>query len=104
METNPDTPFAIKNAIPTLWMVGVAMLGGAVSFYGKVKSGSARAANITELVGELVVSGVVGVFSYWVLHGFGVNPYLVAAGVGISGHMGSRAIFLAEKWIERKMG
>ena len=95
-------PFAAKNIIPTAWMVAVAMLGGIVSFYGKVKAGNARAANLAELVGELFISGIVGVFTYWLLRGFDVNPYLIAAGVGISGHMGSRAIFMAEKWIETK--
>lgn len=96
-------PFSAKNLFPTLWMVGVAMLGGAVSFYGKVRAGTARAANIAELVGELFISGTVGVFTYWLLQGLEVNPYLIAAGVGISGHMGSRAIFVAEKWIEARI-
>ncbi len=95
-------PFAAKNLVPTVWMVAVAMLGGIVSFYGKVKAGNARAANLAELIGELFISGIVGVFTYWLLRGFDVNPYLIAAGVGISGHMGSRAIFMAEKWIEKK--
>ena len=98
------SPFSGSAVIPTLWMIGVAMIGGAVSFYSKVKAGKARAANIPELIGELFVSGAVGAFTYWLLQGFDVNPYLQAAGVGISGHMGSRAIFLAEQYIEKKLG
>ena len=98
------SPFSGSAVIPTLWMIGVAMIGGAVSFYSKVKAGKARAANIPELIGELFVSGAVGAFTYWLLQGLDVNPYLQAAGVGISGHMGSRAIYLAEQYIEKKLG
>ena len=95
-------PFAMKNLIPTLWMAGIAVMGGVVSFYQKVKAGNARAVNITELLGEMVTSAAVGVICFWICKGYGVNEYLTAAGVAISGHMGARAIFLAEQWIESK--
>lgn len=96
-------PFTIKNLIPTLWMAGIAMVGGYVNFRTKVQQGSARAWNLTELLGEMFVSGVVGVVAFWIFKGFEVNPYLTAAGVAISGHLGSRGIFMAEKAIEKKV-
>ena len=95
-------PFAIKNLVPTLWMIGVGALSGIVSFYQKVKEGKARALNITELVGEMLVSAFVGLITFWICRNFGVNEYLTAAGVAISGHMGARAIFIMEQWIEKK--
>lgn len=95
-----DGPLAPSQAFPTAIMFGVAMLGGFLSFYRKWKEGSVRAFNITELFGELFVSGCCGVFSYWLFKGLGVNEWLIAAGVGIVGHMGSRALFLAEKTLE----
>jgi hypothetical protein len=93
-------PLAPDQIFGTALMFAVACIGGAVSFYRKVREEKARPFNLTELVGELFVSGVCGVFAFWVLKGLHVDPYLTAAGVGIVGHMGSRAIFLAETFIE----
>lgn len=92
-------PFVIKNLIPTLWMLGIAIAGGAVSFYQKVRSGKARAFNMTELLGEMVTSGLVGIVTFWICKAYGVNEYLTAACVAIAGHMGARAIFMVEQWI-----
>jgi hypothetical protein len=106
METRTETraveqpeagPLSPSQALPTAIMFAIAMLGGVISFYRKWKEGNVRAFNFTELLGELFVSGVCGVLSYWMFKGIGVNEWLTAAGVGIVGHMGSRFLFLAEK-------
>lgn len=96
-------PFSAKNLIPTLWAAGVAALGGIANFYQKVKAGKTRAFNVMELAGEVIVSAFVGLLTFWICKGYGVNEWLTAAAVGITGHMGSRAIFLAEQWIENKV-
>lgn len=96
-------PFTIANLIPTFWMVAVAALGGLANFYQKVKTGKARAFNVMELVGEVLVSAFVGLVTFWICKGYGVNEWLTAAAVAITGHMGSRAIFIAEQWIETKL-
>lgn len=95
-------PFAWTNLIPTLWMILVAMAGGALSFYQRVKSGQSRALNLAELAGEMFISAFVGIVTYWLCKSFAVNEYLTAAGVAIAGHMGARAIFLAEQFIEKR--
>ena len=86
--------------MPTAIMFGVAMLGGFVAFYRKWKDGSSRIFNITELIGEMVVAGICGVVAYWGFIGLGTNPYLAASGCAVAGHMGSRAMFMAEKMLE----
>lgn len=96
-------PLTLKNLIPTLWMAGIAMVGGYVNFRQKMQQGNARAWNLTELIGEMVVSGFVGVLTFWICRGFDVNPWLTAAGVAISGHLGARGIFMAEKALEKKV-
>lgn len=58
--------------------------------------------NISELIGEMLVSSFVGLVTFWICKSYGVNEYLTAAGVAIAGHMGTRALFLAEQWIEKK--
>lgn len=95
-------PFTWSNFFPTVWMLAVAASGGLVNFYGKVKAGEAHAFNIMELIGEIIVSAGVGLVTYWICKGFGVNEYLTAAGVAISGHMGTRAIALFENTLKKK--
>jgi hypothetical protein len=95
-----DAPLAPSQVAPTAIMVGIAMLGGALSFYRSVKAGKARPFNVAELVGEVATSGFSGLLAWWVFQGLNVNPYLTAAGVGVVGHMGSRALFLSEQLLE----
>ena len=98
-----NTPFSDGHVGPTVVMACVAMAGGAVSFYHKLKTGKTRVFNVTEFVGELVTSGFAGIAAGWVLIGLEANQYLVFAGVGIAGHMGSRIIFIAEQWMEERI-
>lgn len=99
-----DSPFVVQNLIPTLWMLGVAAAGGAVSFYQKVKAGKVRAFNITEFIGEIFTSAFVGLVTFWICKYYGVGEYMTAAAVAITGHMGARAIFIAEQFIEKRAG
>ena len=95
-------PFVWSNLIPTLWMMAVAMAGGVLSFIQKVRDGKARALNFAELAGEMFISAFVGLVTFWICKAFSVDQYLTAAGVGVAGHMGARAIFLLEQYIENK--
>jgi len=88
--------------ITYIWVLGLAALGGAVNFVRKVKEGTARAFNITEFIGELMTSGFAGLLTFWLCEAADLNKLLSAVLIGISGHMGSRAIFRIEKWAEDK--
>lgn len=96
----PDGPIAPGQGLPTLIMALIAMAGGLVNFYRKWQEGNVRAFNFVELIGELCVSGICGVFAWWLFKGLGVSEWLTGAGVGVAGHMGSRTLFIAEKAIE----
>ena len=95
-------PFVWSNLWPTIWMIAVAAFGGAVSFIQKVKTGKARALNIAEFVGEILIAAFAGLVTGWICAAFNVNLFLTYAGVAISGHMGARAIFIFEQWAEKK--
>lgn len=86
------------------WVFALAMLGGVVNFTRKLHEGSARAFNVTEFVGELVTSGFAGLLTFWLCEAADINRLMSAVLIGISGHMGSRAIFSIEKWAEDKFG
>lgn len=85
-----------------LWVIGLAAWGGLVSFLRKRRHGVARPFNLAELIGEVVTSAFAGVVTFWLCEWSGINPLLTAALVGVSGHMGGRAIFLFEKWAEQR--
>lgn len=86
-----------------LWVIGLAMWGGFAHWLRKVKLGVIRAFNLVELIGELVISGLVGVVTFWLCEGRGMDPYITAALIAISGHMGSRGIFLLEDYFRKKV-
>lgn len=97
-EKDPTTYSAITYA----WVFALASWGGAVSFWRKVKNGDTRICNISELIGELITSAFAGIITFWLAESAGINPLVTAALVGISGHMGSRAIFAFEAWAESR--
>lgn len=83
------------------WVVGLALFGGLANFIGKQRRGEVRAFNITELIGELVVSGFAGIMTFYLCSWANIDPLLTAALVGMCGHMGSRAILLGERKLKR---
>jgi hypothetical protein len=90
------------------WVVGISMLGGFASFYRRVRAGDTKWVNLAELAGELATSALAGLLTYWLCRSSGMNDWMMAAFVGISGHMGSRALFVLEKvlenWAQRMTG
>jgi hypothetical protein len=101
------TPFSY-DWITYLWVFAVAAGGGFVSFIRKVKEGTTRAFNFTELIGELVTSAFAGLLTFWMCRWANVDELLSAIFIAITGHMGSRAIFVAErvaeKWFSSRVG
>lgn len=95
---------------PTSWhlatwalALAMAMGGGFVNWYAKVKLSHTRPFNLLELIGEMVTSGFVGIGVFMTLDGFGQPVSLCAAGSGIGGHMAARLLFILERLIEQKL-
>lgn len=84
------------------WVFMLSMMGGVVSFMRKIQQGHARVFNFMEFVGEIVTSAFAGVITFWLCESAGMSPLITAAMVGISGHMGSRALFVIEEWLKNK--
>ena len=98
MEKDPTS----YSLLTYLWVFGLSSLGGVVSFLNKLKKGHARAFNIAEFMGEIATSAFAGVITFWLCENSGISPLMTAALVGVSGHMGSRAILLFEEWLAKK--
>jgi hypothetical protein len=100
--TPEKDPFNTYTFITYVWVAGLSMWGGLVSFIRKVKEGSTHMFSIRELLGELVTSAFAGIMTFWLCEAAQMNPLITAALVGISGHMGSRTIYKIEKWATSK--
>lgn len=87
-----------------LWVFGLASLGGAASFVRRVRSGQAKYSNIVELIGELVVSAFAGLVTFFLCQSADFDDMLTAAFVAISGHMGTRIIFMFEAYLLKRFG
>lgn len=85
-----------------LWVFGLSSWGGFVSFMRKRREGLARPFNIAEFFGEIATSAFAGVLTFYLAESAGLPQLMTAAMVAVSGHMGGRAVFLIERWMERK--
>ncbi len=85
-------------------LLSIALLGGMVSFYNRVRSGAVSAWNVMHLTGELATSGFAGLLAFWLCAYANVPQLVTAALVGVAGHMGTRAIAGFEEWAARRFG
>jgi len=94
--------------ITYLWIAGWSAIAGLVNFHHKVKQGATRWLNLSELVGELATSAFVGLTTGLFCQWAGMGLPATFALVGITGHMGGRAIFWIEKaaqaYAEKRLG
>lgn len=87
-----------------LWVLGLSAWGGIISFLRKKRAGEARPFNFAEMIGEIMTSAFSGVLTFWLCESAGMDSLMTAVLVGISGHMGSRALFQLERLIEERVG
>ncbi len=95
---------------PTTWALGTWILalsmavgGGLVNWYARIKRGHARAFNFVELIGEIFTSGLVGLGIFMLLSSWDQPAGACAAAAGVSGHMATRLLFAVERAIERQL-
>lgn len=94
----------IANILTYGWVIGLSILGGTASFVRRVRNGEARYSNIVELVGELVVSAFAGLVTFFLCQSAHLDGALSAAFIAISGHMGTRIIFMFEAALLKRFG
>ena len=84
------------------WVLILSTWGGLVNYLSKVRAGAIARFNITELIGDMFVSGFTGLLTFWMCEAAGFNELTTAVCVGISGHMGARMIGKLENVLSRK--
>jgi len=86
-----------------VWIFLVFALWGGLSHYiGLVKGGKTKF-SFFELFGDLVISGFSGMIALAFCEHLEFGEFLTGAMVGISGHMGSRSVFMMEYYISRRV-
>jgi hypothetical protein len=100
----PEKDPTTYSMLTYLWVFGVSAFGGVVSYIRKVRSGQAEKFSILEVVGEIAIAAFTGLVTFWLCEAASIGQPLTAALVGISGHMGSRAIALFEDYLKRRLG
>jgi hypothetical protein len=84
-------------------MLAAALLGGFVSWYARVRRGQA-VVSVFNIVGEMTTSAFAGLLCFWTCQAAGVDLTYTIVAVAVSGHMGTRAIALAERQLQRRLG
>ncbi|MBT9494947.1 MAG: phage holin family protein [Paucibacter sp.] len=79
-----------------------AILGGFVNWLSRVKRGEAQASNVSQLIGELVTSGMAGLMAWMVMQWLHIDEMLQAPIVGVAGHMGATALQWAEFALKKR--
>jgi hypothetical protein len=83
-------------------ILAVALLGGFVSWYAKVRKGELPGWSVNHLIGELATSALAGLLCFWLCEWANFQPLLTAALAGIAGHMGTKAIGMFEEWAAKR--
>ena len=86
------------------FVLGVALLGGLVSWVAKVRRGEISPWSVMQLIGELATSAFAGLICFWLCAWANAPGPLTACLVGVAGHMGTRAIVVFEQWAEKRWG
>lgn len=84
------------------FILAVSMLGGAVSFWTKMRAGDVKGSHIAALIGELTTSAFAGLLAFWICEYASVPPVLTAALAGLAGHAGGRGVAWLEDQARRK--
>lgn len=87
-----------------VYIVGLSLLGGLVSWIQKVRSNKIPPWSLLYLVGELCISAFAGFLCYLMCDAVGWSTKITMCLVGVAGHMGARAIKAFETMAERKWG
>ncbi len=79
----------------------LSFAGGITSYMRQRKDGVITSFRLGGFLIHMTIAGFVGVITYLVCKGVGLNELLTAAAIGISSHMGTPAIVFIEELIQK---
>lgn len=84
-----------------LWVTLLSVMGGIVSHVNQVSRGMKF--SMFRFVADILTSAFVGVVTFYLCQAAELAEVLTAAFVAISGHMGSRLLFIVENKIKSRI-
>jgi len=84
------------------WVFAMAMLGGVAHNVKKLKDGTLARFSFSELIGDLIISGFLGVVTFFLCEYVELDRMLTAALIGMSAHQGTRGIYFLEEIVARR--
>lgn len=93
----------LPNILTGMWVFFLSSAGAVVSFIQKLRAGLIKRFSVGELAGEVFVACFVGYITSQLCLWAEVNQFLTGPLVGLSAHMGSRALFIGEQVMSRKI-
>jgi hypothetical protein len=82
------------------WVCALSAWGGAVSYFHHMDKHGLKF-SLFRLAIDVWTSAFVGVLTYLLCQAAGISEGITAAMVGVSGHMGTRALFMLERKYEK---
>lgn len=89
--------------ITYIWVIGMSILGGTVRTLTNLKLGMSISDIFRRWIIDITVSAFIGIVTFFLCEYASLEPILTAAFVGISAHMGTRAIVIVEELLYRKV-
>ena len=89
--------------ITYLWVLGLSVLGGTVRTFTNLKVGMTWSCVLRRWIVDVTVSAFIGIITFFLCEYGQLSPLLTAAFVGISAHMGTRAIIVVEELLYKKI-
>jgi len=86
-----------------LWVLILSIWGGTAYNIRKIREGKLKRFSFSEWVGDIVISGFLGVITFWLCEYADIDPLLTAAIVGISSHQGTKGIAVIEDILHEKL-
>jgi len=87
-----------------LWVLALSVWGGVVNNIRKVKNGTLKRFSLAELIGDIAISGFIGVMTFYLCEYAGFEELLTAFLVGITSHMGTKGLSVLEDLAAKKLG
>ena len=80
-----------------LWVLALSAWGGISHNIERIKKGELKKFRFVDLIYDIVVSGFIGILTFWLCEYANLDGALSAVFIGVSAHMGTRAIAPLEK-------
>lgn len=88
---------------PLAYVIILSIWAGTAQTIRRVRKGEIKFFSLREWIGDIVISGFIGVVTYFFCRYSQMDEYLSAVCVAISAHMGARSIAIFEQFLGSKI-